>query len=54
MRKFWTGQAEVRGIVDAPVDEVRELQTDWPGRDRSGRRGALGTRILVAEVSDGL
>lgn len=31
MRKFKRGHAEVRGIVDAPIDQVWELLTDWAG-----------------------
>jgi hypothetical protein len=31
MRKFKRGHAEVRGIVDAPIEEVWALLTDWAG-----------------------
>lgn len=33
-RKFQRGHAELRGIVDAPIDDVWELLTDWAGFNR--------------------
>lgn len=33
-RKFQRGNAEFRGVVDAPIDEVWELLTDWAGFER--------------------
>lgn len=34
MQKYQRGHAELRGVVDAPIDEVWELLTDWAGFDR--------------------
>lgn len=34
MQKYKRGHAEYRGIVDAPIEEVWELLTDWAGFER--------------------
>ena len=34
MQKYKRGHAEFRGIVDAPIDAVWELLTDWAGFER--------------------
>lgn len=34
MQKFKRGHAEYRGIVDAPIDDVWELLTDWANFER--------------------
>lgn len=60
MRRFKRGHAEVRGIVDAPIDRVWELLTDWAGLLRwwvkpedGGRPGPdLASVDLVGGVRD--
>lgn len=60
MRKFKRGHAEVRGVVNAPIDEVWALLTDWPGLlrwwvkpEEGGRPGPdLASVELVGGVHD--
>ncbi|PPK41664.1 hypothetical protein B0G57_12779 [Trinickia symbiotica] len=54
MRKSQRGHAEVRGIVDASIDEILELLTDLAACDRGGRRGTKGARSKTGKVWDGL
>jgi hypothetical protein len=43
-RKFQRGHAELRGVVNAPIDDVWELLTDWAGFERWWIQPAEGGR----------
>lgn len=44
MQKYKRGHAELRGVVDAPLEDVWELLTDWAGFERWWVKPAEGGR----------